>query len=123
MLDNYSFSFTTVDNVTPSLVGYYTFNDVDANTLNDHADEDNNQSFQDATLISTATLHKGFNQRDNGTIKLDGNFAKINNNFPSVDNFTISVWSMNGSQTYPIIGWMLIILSILSLNYMLKIII
>ena len=33
------------------------------------------------------------------------NFAKINNNFPSVDNFTISVWSMNGSQTYPIIGW------------------
>ena len=105
MLDNYSFSFTTVDNVTPSLVGYYTFNDVNATTLNDHADEDNNQSFQDATLISTATLHKGFNQRDNGTIKLDGNFAKINNNFPSVDNFTISVWSMNGSQTYPIIGW------------------
>ena len=45
MLDNYSFSFTTVDNVTPSLVGYYTFNDVNATTLNDHADEDNNQKF------------------------------------------------------------------------------
>ena len=95
-----------------------------ATTLNDHADEDNNQSFQDATLISTATLHKGFNQRNNGTIKLDGNFAKINNNFPSIDNFTISVWSMNGSQTYPIIGWNANnSLSILSLNYMLKIII
>ncbi|MDP7037190.1 MAG: Ig-like domain-containing protein, partial [Candidatus Marinimicrobia bacterium] len=112
--DNFSFSFTTVDNVTPYLIGHYTFNSIDNQSLLDHSDPDGN--WQDATFkqsgsaysLVSSDLENGFDDETEGAVNFSNNFyAEISttNSFNLSDNFSISLWFKNSNSDFPLVNW------------------
>jgi hypothetical protein len=113
ILDNkYSFSFTTVDNVTPFLIGHYTFNEIKDEYLYDHSNNDG--SYQDAKFKkngsdyspATSDLDTGYDDKLKGSINFSNNiYAEISPSFNLTDNFSISLWFKSSANDFPLINW------------------
>ena len=114
LLNNYSFSFTTVDNVTPYLMGYYTFNGIKDENLLDHSNSDGN--WQDATFKKSGSvysptstdLENGFDDETESAVNFSNNlYAEIpnSNSFTLSDNFSISLWFKNSNINFPLVNW------------------
>ena len=104
-LDNHTFHFTTVDNVTKVLIAHYTFDDISGDNISDHSFVDG--VWQDGVITGTVSNGFGIDNDTNGSISMDGSDSITilqDPQFDFSDNFTLSVWIKTLSSSGGIIN-------------------